>query len=413
MRKLILSALLVSAPVALAGGYQPPVGPAPAPAQPRPVTGSTFQSSTLVIPALPLNAPAQRPAPVRSIAVGEPTPGKPVPAPVTSIAVGEPTPGKPVPMTPAQARTFMLTAPSGTSVTLRQTSKVQIELEDVQATGSAAKEMSQDDIKEMRQMFAEMGDTEVAPTDVVISVGQVFPDGSRELITSVTTQMPAESEMDDFTLRVIQRIAADGRLTATRIESDNKEIQQTFAALSQDQLNNVSGGQDTGVYGFPLVPGQSKTSTQTVDMQALLGGLMGGLVGSMSADLSEDEAAEVQATFQNIKADPLTVTSVTTYRGTDAQGRYVFDAIGKAQPWKVSFSAQNPDGSGAMQTNASITDLNVMGQSSYRANGLPSSLNTTQEMRMRLNVTMTGKDAGTMNMVFRMKTTTQAAEVIE
>ncbi|ADY26529.1 hypothetical protein Deipr_1384 [Deinococcus proteolyticus MRP] len=378
MKKLILSALLLSSPVALAGGYQAPVtGPVPAP---RPAMSS--HAATISIPALPLNATAT------------PTPAQRAPS---TVAVGEPTPGRPGPasMTPAQAQVFLLTAPSGTSVTLRQTVQMQMELEDVQVTGNAAKEMSEADIAEMREMFAEMSKAPAEPTELVMSVGKVFADGSRELVMSTTTQMPAESGMDDFTVRVIQRVEADGSISDTRFESDDAEMQAAFANMDGLDLSSM-GMNDASVYGMQLTPGFSKTNTSEVDMQALMGGIMAGAVAAVAEDdKSQAIAAEIA---DGIKSSPLVSTTKVTYTGTDAQGRHLFRTDSAAQPWKMSMNLG--EGEGAMNMQMEMTDMVSAQQATYRTDGLPVRMQDDMTMRMKSNVAM---DDGTMSMTFRMK----------
>ncbi|MDO4263296.1 MAG: hypothetical protein Q4C67_03785 [Deinococcus sp.] len=386
MKKLILSALLVSSPVALAGGYQAPVaGPAPLPVP------ATSASTAIRIPALPLNAPLGAPAQrtPSTVTVGEPTPGKAAARPSASVQAA------PLAMTPAQAQVFLLTAPSGTSVTLRQTVQVQMELEDVQMTGSAAKEMSKSDIAELRQTLAEAGNMPAESTELVMSVGEVFADGSRELVMSTTTEMPAESGMDDFTVRVIQRIAADGEVTGTRFESDNAEMQAAFAGMDDVDLSSM-GMNDASVYGMPLTPGFSKTSTTKVDMQALLGSVMAGMIGSMAE--GEDAQAMAAEIISGVKSSPLVTTTKVTYTGTDAQGRHLFRTEATAQPWQLSMNLG--EGNDAMNLNMELADLLQTQQATYRTDGLPVRLQDDATMRMKVDMAM---DGGTMSMTMRMK----------
>lgn len=373
----MLSALLISSSAALAGSYQPPVaGPVPAP---MPVMSS---SAAISIPALPLNAPV----------LNAPAPSAP-----STIAVGEPAPVQAVPvtMTPAQAQVFLLTAPSGTSVTLRQTVQMQMELEDIQVTGSAAEELSQDDIAAMREMFAEMSDMPTEPTELVMSVGEVFADGSRELVMSTTTEMPAESGMDDFTIRIIQLVQPDGSVSDTRFESDNAEMQAAFASMDDLDLSSM-GMNDASVYGMPLTPGFSKTNTSEVDMQALMGGMMGGLVASMSE--GEDAQAMAAEIISGVKSSPLVTTTKVTYTGTDAQGRYLFRTEATAQPWQLTMNLG--EGSEAMNLNMELADLIQTQQATYRTDGLPVRMQDDVTMRMKMDMAM---DDGTMTMTFRMK----------
>ncbi|GHF96261.1 hypothetical protein GCM10017783_05160 [Deinococcus piscis] len=390
MKKLMLSALLVSSPMAMAGGYQAPVSvPAPTPV----MSGN----APIRIPALPLSSPAPR-AP-STIAVGEPTPGQPAPMETA------PAPVQPVPvtMTPAQAQVFLLTAPSGTSVTLRQTVKMQMELEDVQVTGSAAKEMTKADIEELRQMFAEMSDMPAEPTEMVMSVGEVFADGSRELVMSTTTEMPAESGMDDFTIRVIQRVATDGSISDTRFESDDAEMQAAFESMDGLDLSSM-GMNDANVYGMQLTPGFSKTNTSEVDMQALMGGVMAGIVAGMA---EEDESQAVATEIANgIKSSPLVSTTKVVYTGTDAQGHHLFRTDSAAQPWKLSMDLG--EGSDAMNMEMELTDMVSAQRAAYRTDGLPVRMEDDMTMRMKTNVAM---DGGTMSMTFRMKMNSVSEQV--
>lgn len=381
MKKILLGALLLGSPAALAGGYAPAtVAPAPI----RVVSAPVPAPLTVNIPALPLNA-----APMRSTQASQ-----------ASGMVTTPV---------AAARNFLLTAPSGTSVTLHSTTQIKMELEDVQVTGSAAEDMSAADIQDMKDMFAEMSGMDLPGSEVKISVGKVLASGARELITSTLSKMPAESGMEDFAINVIQTIEPDGHISATRVKSDNAEMQQMFDSMTEEMLSQMDSGSTTDVYGFPLTVGHSVTATDTVDMQALLGGMLTGMVQA-TADLPAEETADMQKMLNSLEAQPLNTTTVTTYKGLNSAGEHIFTQTGTAQPWSIKLGSDLPEKGGEPMTlNMTLSDLNVAGESAYRTDGLPSRLNMTQDMRMKMDMTTAGEKPGSLSMTMRMNISVQAS----
>lgn len=384
MKKLILSALLTLSPAALAGGYAPAMPTAKPMSMSVVSAPATAAPMTIVIPARPLNTASNATRNATSSAAT-------IAAPAANVT------------TPAQARAFLLTAPSGTKVTLKQKVSMQIELEDVQTAGSAAEEMSAEDIQDMKDMFAEMSNMEMPGGETVMSVGQVFASGARELVTTTVTEMPAETGEKDITISVIQTVEPDGKVSAVRVQSDNADMQQMFDSMSDEMKKSLSADNATSdVYGFPLVVGHTMTSTDTVDMQALMGGMMAGMLQAGLAE-SQDSAAEIQEVLSSMEAQPLTATTTTTYKGLNAQGEHVFGTVGTAQPWSVKLNSDLPENGGNMALNMTLSNMNVVGDSAYRADGLPSSLNMNQDMRMKMDMTTTGEKAGSLSMTMRIK----------
>ncbi len=362
MKKIVLSALLMASASALAGGGYVNGAPASRAAAPlsAPVTAPTGAAT---IPALPLTKTAAEGAAAAQV-------------------------------TPAQARRFLLTAPSGASVTLRQLTRVTVELEDVQASGHMKEQLSSEDIAEMRRSFAQgvqAAQEEIEPTITVMSVGQVFPGGARELISSTRVPLLAEAGAEAPTIRVIQRVEPDGRIGKTRIESSDPEMQALFADFSEKELAEI-GGNDNALYGLPLVAGTSRTTTSTVDTQNLLGSQV---VSAASMDEGAT-AQEVMELLSSLKTSPLTLTNTVTYGGTDAQGQHLFRIISRAQPWQL---ALNRDG---QSFDLTVLDMTQNQTATYRADGLPQSVSSDTAVRTRAKLSTTGKEAGSLTMTFRM-----------
>lgn len=325
-----------------------------------------------------------------------------------SGATAQTAPASPTPpavRAPATPAPLLLTAPTGTSVTLQENSTLEVELEDIQATGAAADMLRPKDIRELRSLFGEMSGMDIPGSQMLYRVGQVFPDGSRELIITATTEVPSEDGegSEDLTFSMIQTVEKSGKITALRLESADPVVQAMFSDLPEDVLSSMTPANGLNVYGFPLVKGHSVTKTETVDMQALLGGMLGGLL-SAAEDLPADEQAAVAEVFSSMKLEPMVITTTTTYQGVNRAGNHLFSQKTNTQPWSMKFSGELPEGAGDFGFEITLQDISgSAGELVYRPDGLPVQINQAQELRAMMTFNITGEEAGSVSMAMRMK----------
>lgn len=280
-----------------------------------------------------------------------------------------------------------LSAPVGASVELNTQTTTRMEVEDVQVSGGKAQDAAQTRA-ELTRLFGAQG-TQRVSGKAFYRVQSRGADGRAVLLNTVVVPLPGQG---DVNIRVFQTLGPDGALTDLRIESDNPTLQQVFGRLNPETLRQQlgAGGGLEGFYGRPLVPGQARTSTVTVDMQALMAGLLGGL----GAALGEDPAA-----FANVQASPLTGRTATTYRGLNAARQHVFDTSSTFGDWAVSVRGQ---GEAALNFRAELLSQGsrMTATNLFRADGLPVGGSATQVMRMR--VTMTEPGGQQVQLTYRM-----------
>ncbi len=166
------------------------------------------------------------------------------------------------------------------------------------------------------------------------------------------------------TTKLIQTIAPDGHILKLNIQTNDPQLQRVYNAMNSEELLkkfNQNGQGD--LYGLTLRPGETRGSTQTLDVGALLGGL-GALMGGAS-----------------FKAQPLTMNVATTYLGKSATGVRSYQQSYTSSPWKVSVSVPSP-GSKSSALDISATSSSGQGGQSYRPDGLPQTSDSVQTIGM-------------------------------
>ncbi|MBB5236077.1 hypothetical protein [Deinococcus budaensis] len=291
---------------------------------------------------------------------------------------------------PARAAVLTLSAPVGASVELNTQTTTRLEVEDVQVSGGNAQEAARTRA-DLTRLFGAQGPQRVSGK-AFYRVQSRGADGRAVLLNTVVVALPGQG---DVNIRILQTLRPDGALTDLRIESDNPALQQVFGSLKPEILRQQlgQGGGLEGFYGRPLVPGQARTATATVDMQALLAGLFGGL----GAALGEGPAA-----FANVQASPLTGRTTTTYRGLNAARQHVFDTTTTFGDWAISVRGQGEAAALSFRAELLSQGSRMTTTNLFRADGLPVGGSAAQIMRMR--VTMTEPGGQQVQLTYRMTT---------
>lgn len=308
----------------------------------------------------------------------------------SALAGGQEGPPPAAPRTAATAPVLRLTAPVGTTVNLttETVSRTEIESVEVEGEDAAGTEAA------IRQGVGGAGPQRVTGRGST-RVQSRGADGSAVLVDSVVVPLPGEG---DVTLRFVQTLRPDGTLADLRAETDSPALQEFLAAISTEVLRQQagSGGVQNTFYGTPLVAGQTRTRTVTVDTQALLGALF----GSLSTLVGEEDA------FTATGASPLTLRSVTTYRGLNAQRQHVFETQTTFQPWSYEVRMGGEGSSMTFRAELLPQGSRAGGTSLIRPDGLLAGSTDTQVLRLR--VTATDGDGQTVQYVVR---TTQQSTV--
>ncbi|MCP2015183.1 hypothetical protein L1280_002344 [Deinococcus sp. HSC-46F16] len=302
--------------------------------------------------------------------------------PAPALAGGQEGPPPAAPRTAATAPVLRLTAPVGTTVYLITETVSRTEIESVEVQGEDAAELE----AAVRGGLGAAG-TQRTTGESSTRVQSRGADGSVTLRDTALIPLPDGREV---ALRVFQTVRPNGTRTGVRFEVDDPTLQQVFAGLNSEQFQRQFATNDpaNNLYGFPLVPGQSRTATATVDMQALLTGLFGGLLGPEAAD------------FPAVQASPMTARTTTTYRGLNAARQHVFETSSTFAPWSVQFGggADSPEFRAELLSQGSRSTTSTL----FRADGLTAGGTQSQTLRMR--VTTTGPDGETMRVTFRVTT---------
>lgn len=302
--------------------------------------------------------------------------------PAPALAGGQEGPPPAAPRTAATAPVLRLTAPVGTTVNLVTETVSRTELESVEVQGDDAAEVE----AAVREGLGGAG-TQRASGQASTRVQSRGADGSVVLQDTVLVPLPDGREV---TLRVVQTLHPDGRRTGLRFEADDPTLQQVFAGLNAEQFQQQLAANDptNNLYGFPLVPGQSRTATATVDAQALLTGLFSGLIGAGAADVPA------------VQASPMTARTTTTYRGLNAACQHVFESSSTFAPWSFQFGngADGPEFRAELLSQGSRSATTTL----FRADGLTAG--GTQRQTLRMRVTTTGPDGEAMQITFRVTT---------
>lgn len=312
------------------------------------------------------------------------------------------------PVAPAQAAPVLtLSAPVGQSLELNTTATSRLRLTDVQAAAAPGRTISAATLARVRRE-AQTGLQQLGAQPATTISGKAFlkvtardAAGTTTLVSTVVQNLPARggARPQAISIRTTQTVAPDGQVRLVSLTSDNPQVAAAFKSLTPAQLQQYSqqgnSSLGSGVYGTPLVAGQPRTTTATLDAQTLLGNIIGAFAGP-SAQTS-------------IQASPLEYTTTTTYQGRSAQGLETFGVSGSFKPWQLSVKVPGAAGKQAASggtLNLTLANARTTGQQVYRADGLPTAQtqNTTMQIRMTLpaedgvlvTVTMTMEQAMTM-----------------
>lgn len=308
------------------------------------------RSAHLLLCTLLLAAPAAHGAAAQTAIPATPGPARVSPAPATTAPV------------------LTISAPVGTAAEYVTSVSTRLTVADVQVSALPGGGATEADLNAARRAFAggaqALNRTQTQQGKAFYRVAGRQPDGSVQL---VTTLVQGGAGAPAVTLTITQDLSPAGRSSNFKITSPDPQLARALSALNDPQLQALAARSGAGtIYGTPLVAGQPRTTTDTVDTQALLGGLIGSLTGGALGE---------------IEASPLSVTTTTTYRGSGPQGQAQFDTRAAAGRWtfRVAGGPETPE------LAFELSDLNASGTSSYRRDGLPGA--ATQRQQMRLNAT--------------------------
>lgn len=250
----------------------------------------------------------------------------------------------------------------------------------VQVTALPGSKVTEAELNRIRRdLSSALGQTSentVIPGKAFFKVTGRNASGSISLLTTVVQNIPQQKPM---TLRITQTIAPDGKISGLKIDSPDPVISAMFAKLSVENLERLageSGSNFTGVYGQPLKVSEPRQMTVSVDSQELMTSLFGAIASAANAD---DLIGQVQA-------NPLTVTTTTTYQGLNAQGLHAFKQTSKYGDWKIDLS-----GSGDMPAIAAqLLKADTTGSQTYRKDGLPGASSQNVKMTMSMSMALDG-----------------------
>ncbi len=325
MRTFVLTALLL-APVALA------------------------QTMTQTIPALP-SAPAAPTTPAPAVAV-----------PATSAPV------------------LLLTAPVGSGVELVMTQTTQMKVKDVQVTAAPGSKLSEAQLNDIRRGLADSVakgmPAQSVPGKLFVKVTGRDANGQTTLLTTLVQNVAGVGPM---TLRATQLVGPDGKVTFRSMESDNPQVAGVLKAMTPEKMQSYAtqnGTDIASVYGKPLLVGETRTATSTLDAQ--------GLFQSLFAVAGPD-------TFAKVAASPLNVTTAVTYKGQNAQKQLTFETLTQLGAWQLDTTTKMGAGAAeSMKMNIALQGATGKSTAAYRPDGLPVSQNTSMNMDMRMTMQMQG-----------------------
>lgn len=172
-------------------------------------------------------------------------------------------------------------------------------------------------------------------------------------------------------IKLTQTVAPNGQTLSIKAEADDPAVQRLYDSMKvEDLLSTLSQTAQTNLYGLRLAPGQSRSVTQTTDLGPLLGGLGEALGGA---------GARTQ-----MKAQPLTLNVSTTFLGQSAAGLLNYQQHYSAETWTLS-AALGTVGGQTTTLNMKVMNWSGQGGLSYRADGLPQTSDTTQNVSVSMS----------------------------
>ncbi|GGL73385.1 hypothetical protein GCM10010840_09300 [Deinococcus aerolatus] len=278
----------------------------------------------------------------------------------------------------ASAPVLSLSAPVGTQVEY-QTTTSRTAVSNVQVTALPGSDTSAEELADIKRNLsagtAGAGNVTVKEKLFYRVTGQ-DAGGNVTLVSSVVQSVPGQPPM---TFRITQTVARDGAVSGLKFESDNAALNAAFAGLDGQKLQELASQSNAslaGVYGRPLVQGQPRPQTATLDVTGLLSGLLGAFASQ----------ADLPQLFGQIQSTPLRVTTITTYGGPNAQGLHTFTQSSKYDRWQVKLG-----GSGALPAmNIELAGGGASGTQTYRKDGLPGPPTQKTQQTMNMTVVMNG-----------------------
>ena len=279
----------------------------------------------------------------------------------------------------ASVPVLTLSAPLGTQVEYQTTTTSRTVVSNVQVTALPGSDTSAEELADLkRTLSAGMGGAGNLTVKGKLFYRMTGRDagGNVTLLSSVVQSVPGQPAM---TLRITQTVARDGAVSGLKFESDNAALNAAFAGLDGQKLQELASQNNAnlaGIYGRPLVQGQPRSQTATLDATGLLSGLLGAFAAQ----------ADLPQLFGQIQATPLKVTTITTYGGLNAQGLHTFTQSSKYDRWQIKLG-----GSGNLPAmNFELAGGQASGTQTYRKDGLPGPLTQQIQQTMNMTVVMAG-----------------------
>lgn len=297
-------------------------------------------------------------------------PATPPAAPSTPVAPAVPV----APAAPASAPTLSLSAPVGTGLELATTTTSRTTISNVQVTalpGSGVSAAELDAIRNSVPASLAGGEATTVSGNLFYRVTNRDANGSVTLLTTTVQGVPGQPPVS---LKITQTLGPNGAVGGLKFESDNPALQAVLAGLSAEKLRELAGQNGSnfaGIYGQPLVQGQPRMQTAELDATGMLSGMFSAFAGQAGA----------QDLFGQVQSTPLRVTTTITYGGLNAQGLHTFASSGRYGPWQIKAGGGDFPG-----FDVELSEGQVSGTQTYRADGLPGP--ATQNPKMVMNMTM-------------------------
>lgn len=305
-----------------------------------------------------------------------------------SLATAQTAPATSTPVPPAvtapEAPVLTLSAPVGTATELVSTTTTRMTVSDVRVTAAPGSKATPAQVEEARRSIVQ-GTEALKKAGANTVTAKIFNKvtardaaGNTTLLTTVVQPLPAAGKQParNLSIRYTQVIAPDGKISGTRVESDDAQVNRILQGFTPEKLQQMAeqnGNNFTGVYGRPLVTGETYTNTTTMNMQELLGSIFSLMAGPQGAQA-----------FGDVQASPLKVTTTLTSRGQNERGEILLDTDGTSAPWK--FSVNSKDADLPLQMSITLLDAVNSGSVTYARTGLPvnSKLNSTMKMNLMM-----------------------------
>lgn len=290
--------------------------------------------------------------------------------------------------TVSDAPVLTLNAPVGTVTELVSTTTTRMTVSDVSVTAAPGSKVTPAQVEEARRSIVQ-GTEALKKAGANTVTAKIFNKvtardaaGNTTLLSTVVQPLPAAGKQParNLNIRFTQVIAPDGKISGMKVESDDAQVNRILQGFTPDRIQQMAeqnGNNFTGVYGRPLVTGQSYTNTTTMNMQELLGGIFSLMAGPQGAQA-----------FGDVQASPLKVTTTMTSRGQNARGETLLEGRSTFDSWKVSVNSKDADL--PMQMSVTLLDAVQVSNTTYAQTGLPVNSKLNSTMKMNLVMVMDG-----------------------